>query len=255
MGKIFKSIKDGLLFRGKEVGTGAHREPVDPIVQEYLNKQKALSQKLDALEKIRVRAEITENLLMMMGDQMENILLWVKDHNHEYLYANRIHRRLLHNGMSLERISGKTDTDLLQGIMNRACVLSDQIVVDKGVQCHFIFVSYKYESVPEYLIDVFKRPVYKNDRLKYTIGYGIKINDPLSILSLSRKISLGIAERVNDACYLITREEDLSDHEKNSMYLGEILIEKGYITREELSSALFDQAERRIDYFNGKPFS
>lgn len=266
MGKsILKSVFDGIFKRAvkrdDDTRTHSHRGGHwKKAVDDLLVLQRDVSTRLSDYDEVKRRAAVVENLLMMMGDNLQDILLWVKDEQHRYVWANNALIATLHPDRRLQDLIGKTDADVGDRLCNSICFSTDKYVADARDQCHFIEIDYGETGEPVLIMDVYKRPVFSGKgRLKHTVGYALKHKKDdmyLNLLALDRGLKTGEIRELGLGCYIVTGNAcETSKQMPKHILLGDILIDMGLISKKELEMALFKQVEARLDFFDGKSCS
>jgi PAS domain-containing protein len=152
------------------------------IIEKELKHLRYLTEKLNNKER---EVDKLNRILRIMIDTIP-LMVWMKDENEIYLWANKlVCDRLLYT--NIDEVVDKTDIffedreKLLSPdndkwhSFGRACHKSDQIVLKTGEHLHMIEEGYlRGESVK---IEIWKSPVFKNGKIIGIVGTGRFIKD------------------------------------------------------------------------------
>lgn len=157
------------------------------------------------------------------------LLMWEKDLNHRYTYANMRHCNDFYHlpVAKLNRIIGKTDSELISEFITRTgmentfgemCISTDEYALIKNKLCRFWEVGYVNNKI--LILDVRKQPLLdENNKIKGTRGWASNLSDRECEMKTLIEIYLknGMAERLDIskgkgvASYLITKQHNHFD--------------------------------------------
>jgi len=165
--------------------------------------------------------------MFSLADKQKWYMMWAKNENAEYIFANKKLRESLFDGVKLSDVYGKTDNELIEGIKIPECVMQEVIDItpetlsqisdktgDDVRVCNltdlitraFMEPCKFVEFIGDYALVVWKYPMIREDRFLGTVGYGLDMShesDRLMEKCLER-LDAGTAYRIDsiDSFYL-----------------------------------------------------
>lgn len=136
------------------------------------------------LEKARIKAEDYKNLIISIGDTIPD-MMWSKDINGKYIYANSGILNGLFYGMDYNSVIGKTDLEITKickekvGDKNHTfgevCGNSDLVVLNSLKKDRFL--EWGLINGKELYLEVYKAPFYKDGEVVGTVGTGRDVTE------------------------------------------------------------------------------
>lgn len=151
-----------------------------------IEKDKERAYKLEIeLNRVRNKADRYKNLVIAVGNTIPD-LMWAKDLNCNYIYANKAISNTLFYGFDKKAILGRNDTELtklckeLAGDKNHTfgeiCANSDIIVLDKLTKQRFL--EYGKVGGKDIYLEVYKAPFYnESGKLLGIVGTGRDVTE------------------------------------------------------------------------------
>lgn len=158
---------------------------LDEFISE-IEKDKERAYKLEIeLNRVRNERDRFKNLVIAVGNTIPD-LMWAKDLNGNYIYANKAIAQTLFYGFDKKAILGRNDIELtklckeLAGDKNHTfgeiCANSDIIVLDKLTKQRFL--EYGKVGGKDIYLEVYKAPFYnKSGKLLGTVGTGRDVTE------------------------------------------------------------------------------
>ena len=178
---IFKKIGD---FLGNSI-YGEIESKLEKILEE-IEKDKDRAENLEReLQRARLEREEYKNLVIAIGDTIPD-MMWAKDINGKYIYANEGILLGLFYGTDYRNVIGKTDIELakicksIAGDENHTfgeiCGNSDIVVLDTLRKGRFL--EWGLIDGNEMYLEVFKAPLYdSNGNIVGTVGTGRDVTE------------------------------------------------------------------------------
>ena len=178
---IFKKIGD---FLGNSI-YGEIESKLEKILEE-IEKDKDRAENLEReLQRARLEREEYKNLVIAIGDSIPD-MMWAKDINGKYIYANDGILKGLFYGTDYRNVIGKTDIELakicksIAGDVNHTfgeiCGNSDIVVLDTLRKGRFL--EWGLIDGNEMYLEVFKAPLYdSNGTIVGTVGTGRDVTE------------------------------------------------------------------------------
>lgn len=178
---IFKKIGD---FLGNSI-YGEIESKLEKILEE-IEKDKDRAENLEReLQRARLEREEYKNLVIAIGDTIPD-MMWAKDINGKYIYANEGILLGLFYGTDFRNVIGKTDIELakicksIAGDENHTfgeiCGNSDIVVLDTLRKGRFL--EWGLIDGNEMYLEVFKAPLYdSNGNIVGTVGTGRDVTE------------------------------------------------------------------------------
>jgi len=154
-------------------------------ILEEIEKDQTRTQILELeLEKARIKAEDYKILILSIGDTIPD-MMWSKDINGKYIYANNSILKGLFYGLDYNSVIGKTDLEITKICKEKlgdenytfgeVCGNSDLVVLDKLKKERFL--EWGLINGKELYLEVYKAPFYKNGKVVGTVGTGRDVTE------------------------------------------------------------------------------
>lgn len=163
---------------------GEIEQTLEKILEEIEKDQERTTLLETELQKTRTQIEEYKNLVLTIGDTIPD-MMWAKNIDGKYLYANKGILNNLFYGEDFRNIIGKTDVELSEIFKERVgpenhtfgaiCGNSDVVVLKNKRRQRFLEWG-KINGEDVYL-EVYKAPLYKDNEVIGTVGIGRDVTE------------------------------------------------------------------------------